>query len=202
MYSTYNRQACEYTHTHTNRNRHIHYILLCANSSSRHIYTLKGKIGWFMYSWRCFEINWLSCQLCYILVSINNFGSIVMEKKGMRCVFVQFVHDGCYIRQHKEVSWKYIHMIATAAAVAVVAVAQNKIRKEKVRKWESEKKIEWHFPQTNQFSLRIKIFVWLRGEKSNNAMVYRAIVDVNNVFLKVITIEQQNEKSKNSYHIL
>lgn len=52
----------------------------------------------------------------------------------MRCVFVQFVHDGCYIRQHKEVSWKYIHMIATAAAVAVVAVAQNKIRKEKVRK--------------------------------------------------------------------
>lgn len=133
-------------HTHTNRNRHIHYILLCANSSSRHIYTLKGKIGWFMYSWRCFEINWLSCQLCYILVSINNFGSIVMEKKGMRCVFVQFVHDGCYIRQHKEVSWKYIHMIATAAAVAVVAVAQNKIRKEKVRKWEEN----WMTFSTNQ----------------------------------------------------
>lgn len=55
----------------------------------------------------------------------------------MRCVFVQFVHDGCYIRQHKEVSWKYIHMITTAAAAAAtaaVAVAGNKIRKEKVRR--------------------------------------------------------------------
>lgn len=50
------------------------------------------------------------------------------------------------------------------------------------------------FHKPISFCYVLKYLYGCGGRESNNAMV--TIVDVNNVFLKVITIEQQNEKSK------